>query len=242
MRVCIPATNVRGEGEADFVLGSSAVARSFMWVALNLGHVCAGPMCSGCASTYYLSPDATCKPCPDEGDMLRLKLLAAVPFALMMLGLYVAVSLALFRLEVTTGSPKNAAIRTALNESRKFCICFGLSFQMMASSASCMPSNLPSEILFLFKFTSFFNADPSVITYEACGERGYPFVWPLFLMVLALVLLALYGAIELMKHRQSRQEDFHPGDIGFQFLAEGQKVMHVTRRLLHSACFTAMSR
>jgi hypothetical protein len=174
--------------------------------------------------------------------MLRLKLLAAVPFALMMLVLYVAVTLALFRLEVTTGSPKNAAIRTALNESRKFCICFGLSFQMMASSASCMPSNLPSEILFLFKFTSFFNADPSVITYEACGERGYPFVWPLFLMVLALVLLALYGAIELMKHRQSRQEGFHPGDIGFQCLAEGQKVMHVTRRFLHSACFTAMSR
>ena len=108
-----------------------------------------------------------------------------------------------------------------------------------------MPSNLPSEILFIFKFTSFFNADPSVITYEACGERGYPFVWPLFLMVLALVLLALYGAIELMKHRQSQQsrkEGFHTGDIGFQFLAEGQKVMHVTRRLLHSACFTAMSR
>ena len=144
MRVCIPATNVRGEGEADFVLGSSAVARSFMWVALNLGHVCAGPMCSGCASTYYLSPDATCKPCPDEGDMLRLKLLAAVPFALMMLGLYVAVSLALFRLEVTTGSPKNAAIRTALNESRKFCICFGLSFQMMASSA--LGSKKPMDI------------------------------------------------------------------------------------------------
>jgi hypothetical protein len=158
--------------------------------------------------------------------MLRLKLAAAVPFALTMLGLYAAVTLAVFRLEATTGSPRNAAVRTALNESRKFCICFGLSFQIMASSASSMPSNLPSEILFLFKFTSFFNADPSVITYEACGGKGYPFTWPLFLMVLALVLLALHGAIELMKHRRSRQAGLHAHNIGFQVLAEGQKVMH----------------
>jgi hypothetical protein len=174
--------------------------------------------------------------------MLRLKLAAAVPFALMMLGLFAAVTLALFRLEVTTGSSRNAAVRTALNESRKFCLCFGLSFQIMASSASCMPSNLPSEILFLFKFTSFFNADPSVITYEACGGNGYPFTWPLFLLVLALVLLALYGAIELMKHRRSRQEGFHVRGIGFQVLAEGQKVMHAARRLSHGGGYTVMCR
>ena len=142
--------------------------------------------------------------------MLRLKLAAAVPFALMMLGLY-------------------AAVRTALNESRKFCLCFGLSFQIMASSASCMPSNLPSELLFLFKFTSFFNADPSVITYEGCGENGYPFVWPLLLLVFALVLLASLGAIELMKHRRSRQEDLLALHGALQVLAEGQKVMHAAR-------------
>ena len=161
--------------------------------------------------------------------MLRLKLAAAVPFALVMLGLYAVVTLAVFRIEATTGSPRNAAVRTALNESKKFCICFGLSFQIMASSASCMPSNLPSEVLFLFKFTSFFNVDPSVITYEACGGSGYPFTWPLFLMVLALVLLALHGAIELMKHRRSRQAGLHAHNIGFQVLAEGQKVMHAAR-------------
>jgi hypothetical protein len=161
--------------------------------------------------------------------MLRLKLAAAVPFALVMLGLYAVVTLAVFRLEATTGSPRNAAVRTALNESKKFCTCFGLSFQIMASSASCMPSNLPSELLFLFKFSSFFNADPSAITYEACGGNGYPFTWPLVLMVLALVLLTVHGAIELVKHRRSRQEDLLALHGALHVLAEGQKVMHAAR-------------
>ena len=157
--------------------------------------------------------------------MLRTKLAAAVPFALMMLGLYVAVTLLLFRLEVTTGSSRHAAVLTALTESRKFCIYFGLSFQITASSASCMPSNLPSEIAFLFTFTSFFNADPSAVTYEGC-EAGYPFSWPLFWMVLALALLVLHGTIELIKQRERRLE----GSSGFGARsgcpAEGQKVMH----------------
>ena len=174
--------------------------------------------------------------------MLRLKLAAAVPFALVMLGLYAAVTLAVFRLEATNGSPRKAAVRTALNESRKYCTCFGLSFQIMASSASCMPSNLPSEVLFLFKFTSFFNADPSAITYEACGGNGYPFTWQFIVMVLTLVLLAVHGAIELMKHRRSRHEGLHAHNIGFQVLAEGQKVMHAARRLSPGELYSVMCR
>jgi hypothetical protein len=184
-------------------------------------------MCSGCAPTYYLRPDSTCHPCPSEGDALRTKLATAVPFMLMMLGLYVAIAIVLFRLEVTTGVSRNAAVLAALNEGKNFCVCFGFSFQIMASSAACMPSNLPSDVSYLFAFTSFFNADPSAITYEGCGGQGYPFSGPLSLLVMALVLLALHGAIELIKRRRRADAgDAFGVDSERDCLAEGQKVTH----------------
>jgi hypothetical protein len=97
----------------------------------------------------------------------------------------------------------------------------------MASSAACMPSNLPSEVLYLFTFTSFFNADPSAITYEGCGRQGYPFSGPLSLLVMALVLLALHGAIELIKRRRRADTgDAFGVDSERDCLAEGQKVTH----------------
>jgi hypothetical protein len=161
--------------------------------------------------------------------MVRTKLAAAVPFALVMLGLYAAITLLLFRLETATGSSRKEAILIALKQSVRFCAAFGLSFQIMASSASCMPSSLPSGISFILKFTSFFNADPSAVTYEGCGQKGYPFSFPLFVMVLALGLLVLHGTIELIKQRQRRRE----GASGFgarpECFTEGQKVMRGTR-------------
>jgi hypothetical protein len=93
-----------------------------------------------------------------------------------------------------------------------------------------MPPDLPGAIAFLFKFSSFFNADLSAVSYEGCGEKSYPFTLPVVSMVLAVALLVLHGTIEWLKKRQQRQEDVN--SIGFcadRPLAEGAKVVHGSR-------------
>ena len=164
--------------------------------------------------------------------MMSKKLEGAVPFVCMMVGLYVTMALAIWRLSATTRkatemSWQGAALAILL-ETNKFCLGIVAAFQMMASSASSMPPNLPSAVSYLFTFLSFFNADSSAVSFEGCGPKTYPFAVPLASMVVALVLMGLHGVLELLKTRRRRQDE--AGCIGADAgLGEGATMAHGSR-------------
>jgi hypothetical protein len=143
--------------------------------------------------------------------MVRNMVEAAVPFVCMMVGLYVTMALAVWWLKSTTRKAAEmswqAAVLDTLLETNKFCLAIVAAFQILASSASSMPPNLPSAVSYLFTFLSFFNADSSAISYEGCGKKTYPFAAPLGSMLVALVLMGLHGLLELLKTRRRRQDE-----------------------------------
>ena len=189
----------------------------------------AGVLCAACAPSYYLTSATTCLPCPSESTMVRNMMEGAVPFVFMMVGLYVAMALAVWRLKATnrkaTEMPWQAAILATLLETNKFCLGIVAAFQILASSASSMPPDLPSAVSYLFTFLSFFNADSSAVSYEGCGPKTYPFAVPLGSMVVALGLMGLHGLLELLKTRRRRQDEAGSISAGAG-LGEGATVVH----------------
>jgi hypothetical protein len=161
--------------------------------------------------------------------MVRNMVKGAVPFVCMMVGLYVTMALAVWRLNATTRKAaemsRQAAVLATLSETNKFCLGIVAAFQMMASSGSSMPRDLPSAVSYLFTFLSFFNADSSAVSYEGCGPKTYPFAVPLGSMVVALVLMGLHGLLELLKTRRRRQDEASSISAGAS-LGEGATVLH----------------
>ena len=143
--------------------------------------------------------------------MVRNMVEGAVPFVCMMVGLYATMALAVWWLKATTRKAaemsRQAAVLATLLETNKFCLGIVAAFQMMASSGSSMPRDLPSAVSYLFTFLSFFNADSSAVSYEGCGPKTYPFAVPLGSMVVALGLMGLHGLLELLKTRRRRQDE-----------------------------------
>ena len=70
--------------------------------------------------------------------MVRNMAAGAVPFVCMMVGLYVTMALAVWRLKATTRKAaemsRRAAVLATLLETNKFCLGIVAAFQMMASS------------------------------------------------------------------------------------------------------------
>jgi hypothetical protein len=161
--------------------------------------------------------------------MVRSMVEGAVPFVCMMVGLYVTMALAVWRLKATTRKAaemsRRAAVLATLLETNKFCLGIVAAFQMMASSGSSMPPDLPSAVSYLFTFLSFFNADSSAVSYEGCDPKTYPFAVPLGSMVVALVLMGLHGLLELQKTRRRRQDKASSISAGAG-LGEGATVLH----------------
>ncbi len=190
----------------------------------------AGVLCAACAPSYYLTSAATCLPCPSDSAMVRKKLEGAVPFVCMMVGLYVTMALAVWRLKATTRKAAEiswqAAVLPTLLETNRFCLGIVGAFQILASSASSMPPDLPSAVSYLFTFLSFFNADSSAVSYEGCGPKTYPFAVPLGSMVVALGLLGLHGLLELLKKTRRRREDEADFISAGAGLGEGATVVH----------------
>jgi hypothetical protein len=170
--------------------------------------VLSGIMCSTCAPSYYLSSAKVCQACPSDSNMMRERLAGVLPFLGTMVGLFGAVTLAEWRLQSMTKSMANAAkmtktaeLLTALGESKRFCVGVVAAFQVLASSASSMPPNMPSAVQYVFTFVSFFNGDTSAVSYEGCGGKdAFPFIVPLISMIFVLVSMALYGLLEGLKN------------------------------------------
>ena len=189
----------------------------------------AGVLCAACAPSYYLTSATTCLPCPNESTMAQKIGEISVPFVCMMAGLYVTMALAVWWLKATnrkaTKISCKAAVFATLLETNKFCLGIVAAFQILASSASSMPPNLPSAVSYLLSFLSFFNADSSAVSYEGCGPKTYPFAVPLASMVVALVLIGLHGVLELLKTRRRRQDEASSISAGAG-LGEGATVVH----------------
>ena len=165
-------------------------------------------MCQFCAPNHYLRPNSQCQECPDKSSQLHARLMSAIPFVLIVVTVFFVGALVLWVLEVRAGKDRTSALLAALGQSKEFCLWLVLSVQFMSCSLASSAAGLPEWMMYVFAIIGFFNFDSSAVSFEGCdADSSYPFTVPLITLIVGLSLIALHGALALLKLRFARAEE-----------------------------------
>ena len=143
-------------------------------------------LCSRCSNNFYEAPSKKCLKCPASENNYDALLDALWPFCTVLIMCSLIMFFSIYHLE-GKGMRKDESFSIAIRQTREFVIWLILSAQVMASASSSPAPNLPSWILSIYSFVSFFNFDTSYTVHESCLDEKNPYLSATVLLVGILI-------------------------------------------------------